>query len=131
MSITPKHTRTWIQSGLTPLDYEKAVTFGGGVNVSEVIPAGSVDLAVTCAIDVSAMNSLFIGTDQDITIETNNAASGSADDILVVPANQPVDWMENDVHAKPLTVDTTIIYVTNAGDTDANLEIRAGQDATP
>lgn len=131
MSITHRHSRGWSKSGSVPLNYDKEIESGGAPTVSEAIPNGSNDLAVTLAVDFSSMIGIFVASDQDILIETNNAASGSADDIWDLKANQPLDWMENDVHDKPVTADITVIYVTNNSGEIANLEIRVLQDVTP
>ncbi len=133
MSETIKHNRAWNQVGLEPIIGEKELTVGGVVLVSEAIADGAVDQIVTLAIDYSALQSLFISSDQDITIEVNNpgGSSGSPDQTWVLKANQPIDWQTDDVMDAPLAADVTAIYVTNASGSIANLEIRAGQDATP
>lgn len=133
MSFTHRHSRGWSSSGATSLPYDKDVTHEGEENRSLAIPDGTTDLLVSLAVDITVLKALFIGSDQDITIETNQAggSSGAPDDTLTLPANQPVSWQENDVMTCPLTVDVTQIYVTNASGSTANLEIRTLEDATP
>lgn len=127
-----KHTRTWVDTdGGTPVSYEKTVTGELGIKLTRTIAAGVTDLAITCPIDFSALESLFVGTNQDLLIETNNAASGSADDSWDLKANQAIDWQTGDVMANPLTADVTVIFVTNSGASDADLELRTTVDATP
>lgn len=133
MSITHKLSRSWSRSGADPLTYEKEVTADSESNYSGSLADGTSDEAVNLAIDVSELKCLFIASDQDITIETNQpgGGSGAADDTLAVKANQAVAWSENDVHSCPLTADVTILYITNASGSTANVEIRVLQDATP
>ncbi len=133
MSEIIKHNRAWNQKGLAPVFGEKEVTVSGVVLISEALADGLVDRIITCAIDYSAMQSLFVSSDQDITIELNNPGGGSAaaDETWDLLADQPIDWQEGDVMDAPLSADVTVIYVTNASGSTANLEIRVGQDPTP
>ena len=133
MSFTRTHVRTQLEAGQTPVTYEHDVSFTRKSDVSESIPDGSTDMIVLWNVDISALVSLIIGSDQDLTIETNNpgGASAAPDDTLALKADQAVDWCEDDVMTCPITADVTILYVTNASGSTATLEIRAGMDATP
>ncbi len=134
MSETIKHNRAWNQVGLAPIVGEKKIVVGAVLlPVSEAFEDGTLDRIVTCAIDYSALKSLFVLSNQDITIELNNPGGGSAaaDETWALKANQPIDWQINDVMDAPLSADVTVIYVTNASGETANLQIRVGQDPTP
>ena len=131
MSLTHVHERTITPSDATAVTKQKTITSGAGHPISESIPAGSADLLVAWTCDITALKSLFIASDQDLLIETNESASADAADRLFLKANQPVDWMENDVMDHPFSEDVTVLYVTNSGDDDAQLEIRSLEDATP
>ena len=133
MSQTIKHARAWNQVNKEPVRAEKEQTVGSVLLVSEAITDEVVDKIVTCAIDYSALKSLFVSSDQDITIELKNpgGSSAAADETWVLKANQPIDWQTGDVMDAPLSADVTVIYVTNASGSTANLEIRVGQDPTP
>lgn len=52
-------------------------TFSGGleVRVDESIPDSTTDQLITLSLDVSAIQCIDISSDQDITVETNNASS--------------------------------------------------------
>jgi hypothetical protein len=126
--------RSWSEPGSTPISYELEKTADGEVILDAVvIPDESVDFNVVVAIDVSQLVALLIGSDQDLTIETNQpgGASGEPDDTLALEANAPLIWTDEDVEACPLSADVTILYITNGSGADATLNLRALVDPTP
>ena len=132
-SPTHRVTRSIYSDGRIVTDNK---TYTGSLNVSvdttdDKILAAAVDQVINIAIDVSELKSIIITSDEDITIETNNTASGSADDILTIVADVPYIWTTDDQDTCLLTVDVTVMYCTNAGATDATLKIEALIDATP
>jgi hypothetical protein len=107
----------------------KAFTGSSQLILSESIPDESTDLAINCAIDVSAFQLVVFGSTQDLTIEVN---SGSVPDFtLALKANQPHIEMANQCFASLLTDDTVTLYVTNASGEAATLDVLALTDATP
>ena len=129
MSITHKSTISLEQGGVI-LSQSVEMTGTGEVNVDESIPNDSTDLEITFLIDQSEMVSLYIESDQNITIETNSG--GAPTDTLTLVANEPILWTTNSVHDNPLTADITAdIFITNSSGSTANLKWRALQDATP
>jgi len=106
-------------------------THSGGYrqSLSESIPDESTDLEVVFPLDVSAIKAIFIKSDQDITIETNDGSS--PDDTLTLTADCPYIWHENSEYTNLLTADVTSLFVTNASGAAATLEIEAIVDATP
>ena len=129
MAIEHISTISLLQGGVT---LSQSVTSSGSseINIDEAIADSSTDLEITLTLDQSEMVSIYIESDQNITIETN---SGSAPtDTLTLVANEPIIWTTNSVHSNPITADITAnIFVTNASGSTANLKIRALQDATP
>ena len=129
MAIEHISTISLLQGGVT---LSQSVTSSGSSesNIDEAIADSSTDLEITLTLDQSEMVSIYIESDQNITIETN---SGSAPtDTLTLVANEPIIWTTNAVHSNPITADITAnIFVTNASGSTANLKIRALQDATP
>ena len=88
--------------------------------------------AVNFALDVSQIKALFILSDQDLTIETNNAGPDPApDDTISLVAGVPLVWTHDSYYANLLTTDITALYVTNASAAAARLRIEALHDATP
>lgn len=90
------------------------------------------DVLVNFALDVSQIKALFILSDQDLTIETNNAGPDPApDDTISLVAGVPLVWTHDSYYANLLTTDITALYVTNASAAAARLRIEALHDATP
>jgi hypothetical protein len=129
MSFTHKLTRSWSKSGATPVSAEIEKTGGSEANISESIPDSSSDLEVNWTCDYTALELLYITSDQDITIETNDGTY--PDDTLTINANQAVSWADGDEFDCPLTADVTALFVTNASGLAAQLEIRSLTDPTP
>ncbi len=129
MAITHKSTISLEQGGVI-LSQTVEISGTGEVNVDEAIPDASTDFEITFLIDQSAMVSLYIESDQNITIETNSG--GAPTDTITLVANEPIIWTTNSVHANPITADVTAnIFITQSSGSTANLKIRTLQDVTP
>ena len=126
-------TRSWKPLDGTAVNYEKTVTSDTSTDHSKAYADGTTDTLINITIDFSQVKALFIGSDQDVTLETNNpgGSSGAADQTFSLKANCPIEWTEDDVETNPITVDVTAMYITNASGETANLEIHALYDATP
>ena len=99
------------------------------VTIDESVADGQTDVLVACVIDVSEIAMLFIVSSQDVTLETNSGAA--PDDSFSLRANEPLVWHTNSYHTRPLTVDVTGLYVTNASGAAANVKVRCLYDSTP
>lgn len=129
MTITHKSTISLEQGGVI-LSQTVESTGTGEVNVDESIPDSSTDLEITFTIDQSAMVSLYIESDQNLTIETNDGTTPT--DTITLVANEPIIWTTNSVHSNPITADVTAnIFITQSSGSTAILKIRALQDVTP
>jgi hypothetical protein len=96
----------------------------------ETVAGSATDVAVACAIDVSALKGLTLVSSQDVTVETNSASA--PDDTFALKAGVPLVWTANgSPTANPLSEDVTVLYVTNAGSQAAQLDVVAVTDATP
>jgi hypothetical protein len=93
------------------------------------VGATTTDKLVNIAIDVSELKSLYLSSDQDVLVQTNDGTS--PDDVVTLKAGVPVIWYPDCGYASPLTEDVTKIYLTNAGATAATVNIRVLQDSTP
>lgn len=124
----PTHniTQSWSRSG-EAVSVTVVATGSGEVNVDETIPASQTNMLITLAVDVSALKSLYISSDETLTIKTNS--SGSPTDTLTITGGKPLVWYTGCGFSCPLTGDVTVIYVTNSA--AAALKIRTLQDATP
>jgi hypothetical protein len=129
MPFTHTFTETWSNGG-SPVSKATEVAAGQEINIDETVTGNSTDLQINVGIDVSALKSLFMLCDRDITIQTNDGSS--PDDTISLKANKPLIWRASEAYfANPLTVDVTEIFVTLAAGDDATLKIRALVDPTP
>ncbi len=127
MSFTHSIERRWTDGSTT--DAATASQTADGRDDRDIaVPASTTDMAVAFALDVSQAKSLFITSDQDITIKTNS--SSAPDDTLTLKANQAVAWQYGDVPDGPFGTDVTVLYITNAGASSATLKVRCLVDTT-
>lgn len=98
-------------------------------SVSVAVPAGSTDLEVICAIDVSQIGVVCISADQDLTVKVNSTGTPAPE--IALKANAPYIWDEDSYFTNLLTADVTKFYVSNAGTTDATFEVEGNYDSTP
>lgn len=97
--------------------------------VGEMIADGQTNKQLSFTLDVSAVKSFFMVSDQDVTFETNDGSS--PDDTIALKAGVPYDWNTDSYDAFLLGTDVTAIFITNASGETATLEIRAVQDPSP
>jgi len=128
---TPKITRSWTDAEGNSISYEKEISGEAIHQLNKTVPAGTTDMALVCAIDVSQLQGLLLAADGALTIELNNpgGSSAAADQTLELTANQAILWADGDAEACPIDQDVAILYVTNAGDSDVELKVRWIEDA--
>lgn len=97
--------------------------------VGETIADGQTNKQLSFTLDVSAVKSFFMVSDQDVTFETNDGSS--PDDTIALKAGVPYVWNTDSYDAFLLGTDVTAIFITNASGETATLEIRAVQDPSP
>jgi hypothetical protein len=120
-------TLSWSRSGES-ISQSVTVEAAGEHNCNVTVPAATTDKRADIAIDVSEMKSLYIHSDQNVVIETNNATTPA--NTLIIAANKPLIWFIGCGLTNPLTADVTAIFITNAGTSPANVRIRVLEDAT-
>lgn len=101
----------------------------GSLEISESVADSETDYDIVASIDVTAVKSFYIVSDQDVTVETNSGSE--PDDTLSLVAGVPYYWNTDSYDSFLLTADVTVLYVTNASGATANIEIRVIQDTTP
>ena len=116
-------------NGNESLSRKVTITADGEANVVVAVADAASDLAVNIAIDFSALKLLYLVSDQDLTVETNDGTT--PDDTLTLKAGKPLLWFEDSGFSNPLSADVTSLHVTNASGTDATLTVKTLQDATP
>ena len=105
------------------------------IDLSFDVADSQTDELHTIALDLSETKSVYIVSDQAITMDWNDAAGTQGTIVLV--ANEPVIWWSTQVTdggntLNPLnTVDLTATYWTNASGSTANINFQAVYDASP
>jgi hypothetical protein len=129
MSFTHTITTGWGNGGAAAITQAVSKTAGQEINIDETIADTTTDGLVALAIDVSQLESAFILSDQDLTLETN---SGSAADATIsLKANEPLIWRKATYFVNPFgSTDVTALYVTNASGSSASLRARLLIDPT-
>jgi hypothetical protein len=87
-----------------------------------VIAAGATDFHAAFNVDVSQVISFLMFSSAAVTIKTNNPTM--PDQTFALSANQGFTWNTGQINSNPLTVDITDFYFTNAGATDATVNLR-------
>ena len=126
-------TFTWgISGGGANYSETKAYTGSANVSISESVADSTTDgQVIVPSIDVSALQAVYINSDQAVVIETNDGSS--PDDTLTLVANVPYVWTSDSYDTCKLTTDIGVngVYVTNASGAAANIEMEFLLDATP
>lgn len=120
-----------VTTGTGNLQPASAQTYTGThlAEVDESIADGQTDKLLNIAFTYADLQSFYLLSDQDVTVETNSGSA--ADDTLTVAANVPYEWQADSPHANPFTADVAALYVTNASGSTATIKIRVLNDATP
>lgn len=126
---THRIQRIWQDAGNESVSQQEMITADLETNLDVAIADGQTAKQINVAIDVSALKLLFISSDKDVTIETNN--SSTPDDTIEITANVPLLWTPDCGFACPLSADVATLYLANASGAEAALKIRTLQDATP
>ena len=128
MSHTHQITQS-CQVGNRIVSNDNLYTGGSMTPVDEPIPDSSSDKLVVFTLDVSQVKSIYITSDQDLTVKTNDA--GAPTDTLNLLADLPYIWTHNSYFTNKITADITALYVTNSSGAIANLKIEVVFDPTP
>lgn len=105
------------------------------LDLSFDVADGQTDEEHVLTVDVSAAKSIYIVSDQAVTVEWNDGAGTQGDMSLL--ANEPVVWWSTQVTdggntINPLgAVDLTSTFWTNASGSTANINFQVVTDASP
>lgn len=89
-------------------------------NCADVATAGTVK-EIDLPVDVSTIQSVFVESDQNITLKTNS--STSAAQTFSLTAKRALAWKTGDAGTNPFTTDVTKLFWDNsAGTADANVK---------
>lgn len=98
--------------------------------VDETVGPSTTNTEFDINIDVSAIQSMALWCDHDVTLKTNSTAAPG--NTITLKAGKMLAWDLNHSDANPLTSDVTKIFVTN-GDTTNSAHVKFSflVDATP
>lgn len=109
--------------------YKKTVEGDGQLRAVVAVPAESAGVEVLMGIETTSVKSLFIGSNQDVTVRLNAVDNDTGK--LEIKANCPKVWDEDSDDAVPLAADVTKFFIANAGTTAATVRIDVIVDTTP
>lgn len=116
--------------GNTSLSSSQTFTGTGEANiVAETVADSVTDKQVNIAIDVSEIQSIYILSSQDLTLETNNG--GAPVDTIALLAGVAYIWHTGSYFTNLLTTDVTALFLTNASGATATFDLRCVYDSTP
>ena len=119
----------------TSINKTVTVTDEGILDLSFDVADGQTDEEHILALDVSEVKSVYIVSDQNITVEWNDVSGTQGDMDLL--ANEPVIWWSTQVTdggntLNPLsTTDISSTFWTNASGSTANINFQVVFDASP
>jgi hypothetical protein len=128
------HTVTYSWSSPTDAAVTQAITNTNEMesNLDVAVPMSTTNQEMDVGWTNSLLKSLFIFSDQTLTLYSNHPSGSAPDNTVTVTANTPVIYQAGMGFANPfVTADVTKMYVTNAGGSTANLKIRMLRDSTP
>ena len=130
MEFTHTLKRDWVGPSGRQITADKTYSGDAQASVSQSIPDSETDFEVTFTLDVSAIQSIYIKSDQDLTLETNDGTTPT--DTIDLKAGVPYIWHTGSYFTNLLTADITAnIFLTNASGSAAKLEIEVVTDPTP
>lgn len=129
LGISHNFTLTWTRNN-ERLSTTVVMSEDAEQNFDVTVP-GSGNVVVAAEIDVSALQSVYITSDQTITLATND--DGSPDDTLTITASKPLAWYTGCGLPNPFAsaVDIESFKLTRGSAGDATVKIRFLQDPTP
>lgn len=106
-------------------------------SIFESIADAQTDYEVILTVDISALESFFMVSTQQVTIETNAVDPGDQETIIL-KANTPLVWTKSgnqregvDYPAAPFSGDITKFFIANASGSTADVSIEILQDVSP
>ena len=124
MAFTHTLQRNWVGNGTSK---NSSVNYSGDSQVSleTTVADGQTDQQEVIAFSVASnkLQSVFIISDQAITVEFNSTA-GSGGAVTLV-ANVPYIWHTGSYFTNLITADVTTTYWTNASGSTANIRLEA------
>ncbi len=126
MSVTHKISRSINDGGPLVNTYVDTITDGGALVFDEQVATAQTDLEFTFAFTKTKLKSIFMVSDQNVRICTNDTHSGSPGETINLVAGKPYMWTGDDgpYFANPFAGNVTALYITNVSGQTANIIIR-------
>jgi hypothetical protein len=120
-------THTWVttiknDSGAAVVGATVVITGSNEFNEKVGIAAGETAEIDCGSINKDKITSIFLNSDQDVTVDTNDA-TGSTGQEIALKAKAPWAWHNALPVANPVTTSITKIFVTNAGTATATFRV--------
>lgn len=128
MSFTATVTER-VTIGTSTIENINTYTDSAQLLIDEAVADSETDYEIALVMDVSEIATVYIVSDQAVTLEFNNSTTGVPEIVLV--AGVPYMWHTNSYFTNLLATDITTLYVTNASGETANLQLRFIYDSTP
>lgn len=93
------------------------------------IPTGETKFEITWSADVDKITSIWIHSDQVITINTNDGDAPV--ETLVMKAGVPYEWNTDSYDTLKFSTDITALFIANASGETALLDIEGTLDSSP
>lgn len=126
MSLAPTivYTGTGGANTYSGVQADALTTVTDVITIEKTIAAGLTNQTVTCNIDQTKLQTLFLYTDTTATIYTNATSGGAPAHTLTFAANNPLAWTRKMPNANPFAAtNVTTFYISN-GDTSNTLTVR-------
>lgn len=125
----PSHiVRSSVQIGARTIAGEATLTGGLSKSIDEAAPGVETSTPMTLTLDVSAVKSLYMLSDQDAAVEFAHSGGPTQIDLT---ADKPFQWFTGCGHDFPISADVTSVIVTVLGADTARFQLEAIIDATP
>ncbi|NIO43789.1 MAG: hypothetical protein GTO41_28705 [Burkholderiales bacterium] len=101
-----------------------------GLDTREIsVPDSTTDLLVNFTLDISQLKSIYMVSDQNLTVETNDSAAPQ--ETIALLADKPLMWQNDSYYACPFAGDITKLYLTNSSGSTALFNLEVVHDSTP
>jgi hypothetical protein len=128
MSFSHTITQNWSGDG-RGLAASTAYSGDGQESREVAVPHPTTDQEVAFVLDVSEIEAIYMVSDQDLTVETNNGSSPV--DTISLVAGVPYVWTAKSYHTCLLTTDVTALFLTNNSGAEATFKLEVVYDSTP
>lgn len=118
-----------LSGGAVNLTGKQTVTADSKQSYDIPLTASQINAEVDADFDFANLVSVFIISDQNLTIKTNS--SSAPDDTITVTANVPFVWNTAQAADNPFTANVTKFFLTNGAAVAARAQIEILCDSTP